>query len=248
MRWVNGRVCSAAWLSQSRDAAHQQLAKRGNGPMLRLLGRASSANVQKVTWALAEMDVPFERTDVGGAFGGNRDAAYLKLNPSGTIPTLVDDSDGAVVWESNTILRFLANRLRWSALYPASADAAARAEVERWMDWQLGTFNSSITPLFQTLVRTPSEQHQPAQIEQHRMRAANAMALLDGVLARSLINRSLFVCGGALTLADIALGPQVRRWFELSIERPELTALARWYAGLCERQAFRNHVLSVPMS
>ncbi len=215
--------------------------------MLKLLGRASSANVQKVAWALAETQVPFERSDVGGAFGGNREAAYLRLNPNGTIPTLMDDSDDAIVWESNTILRFLANRMNWSGLYPAVPDATARAEVERWMDWQLGTFNAGITPLFQALVRTPAERRDPVLIEQHRQRAAAAMVLLDGELARRFIDRGPFICGQALTLADIALGPQVRRWFELPVERPDLAALARWYAGLCKRPAFGAQVLSVPM-
>ena len=216
--------------------------------MLKLLGRATSANVQKVAWALAEMDVAFERTDIGGAFGGNSEAPYLKLNPTGTIPTLVDEGDGAVVWESNTILRFLANRLNWSALYPALPDAAARADVERWMDWQLGTLNPGITPLFQALVRTPAAQQQPTSIEQHRQRTAAAMTLLDGVLARRFADRGPFVCGEAFTLADIALGPQVRRWYELPVLRTELPALARWYEHLTHREAFRTHVLSVPMS
>ena len=216
--------------------------------MLKLLGRASSANVQKVAWALAEMEVPFARSDIGGPFGGNRAADYLRLNPHGTVPTLIDDRDGKVVWESNTILRYLANRMNWSALYPAPSDAPARADVERWMDWQLASLNPAITPLYQSIQRTPPEQRQPALIEQHRQRTVAALASLDAALALGSAAGGEYLCGSGLTLADVALGPQVRRWFDLPVERAPLPALTRWYEQLCERAAFCAQVLAIPMS
>src|SRR5919109_1889390 len=100
--------------------------------MLRVLGRKTSGNVQKVIWLLEEMKQPYQREDYGRQFGNTADAAYLKLNPNGKVPTLVDGD--VVVWESNTILRYLAGKAK-SPLYPA--DAAKRTQVERWMDWQL---------------------------------------------------------------------------------------------------------------
>src|SRR3546814_16534461 len=83
-------------------------------------------------WCAAELGVPVERIDVGGKFGGNKESAYLKLNPNGVVPTLIDRA--TVVWESNTILRYLCNTTP-GTLYPAAAPE--RQEVERWMDWQL---------------------------------------------------------------------------------------------------------------
>ena len=100
--------------------------------MLKVLGRASSSNVQKVMWCLAELALPSERLDVGGAFGGNREEAYLQLNPNGVVPTLIDGDQ--VVWESNTILRYLGNT-RGAGLYPEQPQR--RSDVECWMDWQL---------------------------------------------------------------------------------------------------------------
>ena len=60
--------------------------------MLTVLGRNNSSNVQKVTWCLEELGVPYRREEVGGAFGRNRDARYLAMNPNGLIPTVVFDS------------------------------------------------------------------------------------------------------------------------------------------------------------
>src|ERR1051325_1839171 len=104
--------------------------------MLRVLGRGTSGNVQKVVWLLEELGASYKREDYGRQFNNTADAAYLALNPNGKVPTLVDGD--TVIWESNTILRYLAAKAG-SKFYPA--DPAARSQVERWMDWQLASLN-----------------------------------------------------------------------------------------------------------
>lgn len=201
--------------------------------MLKVLGRASSSNVQKVMWCLAELSLPSERVDVGGAFGGNREETYLRLNPHGVVPTLIDGNH--VVWESNTILRYLGNT-RGESLYPRQP--ARRSEVDCWMDWQLGTLNNGITPLFQSIVRTPVDQRQPEVVEQHRAATARWMSLLDAALAQRE-----FIAGPTLSLADLALGPSVYRWFELQVERPKQPHLQAWYERMAQRPGFLTHVM-----
>lgn len=201
--------------------------------MLKVLGRSSSHNVQKVMWCLAELGLACERVDIGGPYGGNRDAAYLALNPHGVVPTLLDGE--TVVWESNTILRYLCSR-HPGRLYPP--EAVPRSEVERWMDWQLGTLAPAIVPLYQAIVRTLPERRDAGAIEAHRSRTAAAIARLDAALA----DRA-FVAGSALTLADICLGPSAYRWFALPIRRDETPALRRWYETLTQRPAYRDHVM-----
>ena len=58
--------------------------------MLRLLGRKTSGNVQKVLWLLEELQLAYEREDYGRQFGNTGDEEYLRLNPTGKVPTLVD--------------------------------------------------------------------------------------------------------------------------------------------------------------
>src|SRR3546814_640282 len=200
---------------------------------MKVLGRLSSHNVQKVMWCAAELGVPVERIDVGGKFGGNKESAYLKLNPNGVVPTLIDRD--TVVWESNTILRYLCNTTS-GTLYPAAAPE--RSEVERWMDWQLTTLVSGMVPLFQSLVRTPKEQQQPEQIARHRDVSAAAMQIVDARLAHTH-----YLAGDAFTLADICIGPSVYRWFALPIVREEFTGLKRWYDAVARRPAFREQVM-----
>ena len=78
--------------------------------MLRLWGRKSSINVQKVLWCLAELGFHegegFERIDAGLHFGKNDTPDFLKMNPNGLVPILEDRN--LVLWESNTIMRYLA--------------------------------------------------------------------------------------------------------------------------------------------
>jgi glutathione S-transferase len=207
-----------------------------SGSHLTVLGRNTSSNVQKVMWLLAEVGAVCTRVDMGGAYGGNREEAYLKKNPNGVVPTLLHGD--TVVWESNTILRYLANFFSDSSLYPT--EPIARAQVERWMDWQLSTFGPVNTLLYQSIIRTPEPLRQPEAIEKHRLRNAELVTILDGVLSRQK-----FVAGNEFTLADIAIGPLVHRWFNLPVSRPESEYVRYWYDGLSERAPFVEHVRKI---
>ena len=98
--------------------------------MLKIWGRNTSSNVQKVIWALAEMKLPFERIDVGGAFGKTKDPFYLAMNPNSLVPTL-EEEDGFTMWESNSIVRYLAAKYQNRTLDPA--DPKTRARAQMWM-------------------------------------------------------------------------------------------------------------------
>jgi|SRR5579862_1592710 len=199
--------------------------------MFRILGRRTSSNVQKLLWCLAELACPFEQEDYGGPSGKTRDPEYLQLNPNGTVPTLIDDE--VVLWESNTILRYLCNKLDAPTLYPAGV--AERALVERWMDWQLGSVSAPFGTLYRGLVR---EQRSRAELEPALQLAAQMFAILDGVLE----GRS-FVAGDHLTLADIALGPTAYRWLNMDIERDAAPNLRAWHERLALRSSFREYVM-----
>lgn len=203
--------------------------------MIKLWGRANSSNVMKVLWALDELGLAYERVDVGGPFGGTATAEYRAMNPLGLVPSLEDN--GVALFESNTILRYLCNaHAPDSALYPRAA--AARAEVESWMDFQQTALNRPSSTVFLGLVRTPPEQRDHAAIAA----ATKELAGLWGILGRRLAGRA-WVAGAGLTLADIAYGPYIHRWFNLPIEgRPELPDLRAWYDRMLARPGYRHHV------
>src|SRR5712692_5237517 len=201
--------------------------------MLKIWGRATSSNVQKVLWCCAELNIPFDRVDHGGPFGGNRDPEYLKLNPNGLVPTVIDGD--LVMWESNTICRYLAATRKGERLYPR--DPALRTHVERWMDWQLSVVGTPMSGLLFGLVRTAPEARDQAAIE-----AARRRALAAWMIAEDALKNQPYLAGGDLSLAEIVLGTMVYRWFTLPIERPALPALHAWYERLRERPGFKTHI------
>jgi glutathione S-transferase len=201
--------------------------------MLKIWGRATSSNVQKVLWCCAELEIEFERVDVGGPFGGNRDPEYLNMNPNGLVPT-VRDGD-LIMWESNTICRYLATTRGGERLYPR--DPVARTHVERWMDWQLAVIGPPMGQLLMGLVRSSPETRDNAAIEAARRRAASAWNIVE-----EEIKGHPYLAGAELSLAEIVLGTQIYRWFAFPIERPELPNLRGWYDRMRERPGFKKHI------
>ena len=202
--------------------------------MLRILGRADSGNVQKVLWCCAELGLEYERDDVGGKFGGTDTPQYRALNPNGLVPTIVDGD--VVLWESNTIVRYLADRYGDGTLCPM--DPGRRGAAERWMDWQLSTLAPAIGPIFMGLIRTPPEKRNLDAIAAARNAAGRALSILDGCLAEQP-----YVAGPALTIGDIPVGMMTYRWYAMDIERENLPNLKRWYDALRERPGYKLHVM-----
>jgi glutathione S-transferase len=202
--------------------------------MLKILGRNNSSNVQKVLWCCDELGLKYEREDVGGPFGRNRDPEYLALNPNGLVPTIIDGD--FVLWESNTIIRYLAAKHGEGTLYPR--DLQTRAMAERWMDWQLSVVGPAMMPIVVGLIRTPPEKRDQAAIAAARDKLATAMKMLD-----SFLGRSDYVAGASFTVGDIPVGIMTYRWYTFEIKREDFPNLKRWYERLSTRPGFKKHVM-----
>lgn len=204
--------------------------------MIKVLGRLTSSNVQKVVWALDVLGQPFEQENRGGPFGGTKEADYLALNPNATVPTVITD-EGAI-WESNTILRYLANRHGAAHLYPAAP--MARALVDQWLDWQLGQLAPAMRPLYVGLVR---EQRPLAELGKERQAMADLMSLLDRQLSKQA-----HIALDHFTLADIAIAPIVHRWYALNLADQNTVNLRRYYDRIAADALFQKHVAAIKMS
>jgi glutathione S-transferase len=202
--------------------------------MIKIWGRSTSLNVQKVLWCCVELGIAFERIDWGGPFGGNDDPAYLAINPNGRVPTIKDGDK--IVWESNSILRYLCAAHGGARLHPA--DAYRRSEVERWMDWQLASLNPPMTIMLIGYYRTPPDKRDAAALESARKEAMRCWTILERFIAGRR-----YLCGGDLTLADFGNGILAHRWHNYPIERPELPNIKAWYQTLSQRPGFQEHVL-----
>lgn len=202
--------------------------------MLKILGRTSSSNVQKVLWCCAELGLEYQQDDFGREFGGNDTPEFLAMNPNRTVPVIIDD--GLVLWESNAIVRYLAARDGAGTLYPT--EPKARALAERWMDWQLGVLGPAFTPLFHGLVRDPPSRRDHARIAAARDDVEARLEILDRYLGETA-----YVAGDGFSMGDIPLGIYAYRWYEFDIERKRLANLERWYDALTGRWGFETHVM-----
>jgi glutathione S-transferase len=206
--------------------------------MLRLRGRITSVNVQKVVWAADEMGLAYERVDAGGAFGLTHSPEYRAMNPNSLVPVIEDD--GFTLWESNAIARYLAAKHAALALWPENL--RLRADIDRWMDWQATTFTPAMRDAFWQLIRTPADKRDAAALAKSLGDSEKAAAILD----RHLEGRA-FVAGDSFTLADIVNGCAAHRWLLLPCEKAARPNIARWYGALKARPGSRQ-VTSLALS
>ena len=197
--------------------------------MLKVLGRGTSGNVQKVIWLLEELGQPYSREDYGRLFNNTQTEAYLALNPCGKVPTLVDGD--VVVWESNTILRYLCGKLGGTALHPT--DPAARSQVERWMDWQLASLNTPYLGVFKEAKKKEEERGASFGADVKEL-SAQLEILEKGTAGRP------WLAGADFSLADICLGPIVDRILAFPVTLPAIPGVRAWRDKLVARDAYKK--------
>jgi len=201
--------------------------------MLKIYGYATSINVRKVLWACAELGLSFDREDWGGAYRPTSDPQFKALNSAGMVPVISDG--GIIVWESNTIVRYLATSRGRADLLPVQP--AARAQVEQWMDWQCSDFNNSWRVAFQGLVRKNPVFQDPQAIEASLRQFSAMVGIVDAQLGRT----GAYIAGDEFTVADIAIGLSLRRWHSVPVTRPPYPNVERYYELLLARSGFQRY-------
>jgi len=196
----------------------------------KLLGKASSINVRKVAWTCAELGLAFTREDWGSGFRPTEDPAFLALNPNAMVPVLIDGD--FVLWESNSIIRYLANQ-HGAWLYPSSP--RLRARIDQWIDWQATDLNRSWTYAFMGAVRQSADHQDQALIADSWTQWTRNMTILEGQLA----NTGAFVAGDDFSLADIPVGLSVHRWMATPLPHADLPAVSAYYEQMNNREGFR---------
>jgi glutathione S-transferase len=202
--------------------------------MIKIWGRTDSSNVQKVLWCCGELGLEFERVDWGGKFGGNKDTDYLAMNPNGLVPTIKDGD--FLLWESNSIMRYLNEKYGQQRLLPPTPEG--RANANRWMDWQLSVLNPTIVPLFFATIRTPADKRDPKAIQAALEKTTAVWQMVEAQLAKTR-----YLGGEEFSLGDIPAGVWAHRWFSLPIERAKLTHIENWYERLKQRRAYQTHIM-----
>ena len=195
--------------------------------MLRVLGRVTSINVRKVLWALDELGLGYEREDWGMPIRDPKVPEFLALNPNGQVPVLVEN--GFVLWESNAILIYLAERE--GRLLPEQLEL--RALALQWLSWQAAELNPPWGYAVNALIRKTPGYDDPAKVADSMAKWTAKMDILEAALAGA----NTGYIGAGFSIADIALGLSVHRWMSVPAEKKELPAVADYYERLMSREA-----------
>ncbi|CAD6511811.1 glutathione S-transferase family protein [Paraburkholderia metrosideri] len=201
--------------------------------MLQILGKTSSINVRKVLWTCTELGLSFEQEDWGAGFRSPDTAEFRALNPNAMVPVIRDGD--FVLWESNSIIRYLAGRYHGESLYPA--DPYRRARCDQWIDWQASELNRAWSYAFLALVRHSAAHQDPQQIELSCANWSKHMAIVEKQLART----GAFIAGTAFSLADIPIALSINRWLETPLKHDDFPAITAYMTRLGEREGYRTY-------
>ncbi|MEM1113449.1 MAG: glutathione S-transferase family protein [Pseudomonadota bacterium] len=202
---------------------------------MKLLGRTSSLNVQKVLWFLEELEITYAHIELGGRFGGLQNPEFATLNPLKKVPVLVDGEKS--IWESHAILRYLAACYGGGNWYPD--DPYERSLYERWLDWSHVVFQPAFMGTFWGFYRKPPEKRDMEAVNQSLV---DCMACLDVV--NNQLDGSAFLAGPSMSLADIAVGTIMYRLTSQGLDVALPERVGAWYARLCEREGYARWVMS----
>ena len=201
--------------------------------MIQLYGRRNSINVQKVSWALCELNIEFKWHDEHGKFGTVNVENYEKLNPQLIVPTL--DHNGTIINQSNSIVRYLYRK--HTDVYEISK-AEDIAIAEQWMEFQATDLQLNMTPIFWGLVRNPPEDRDQDLIDKNIILLNKKFEIFDNFL-----KGHEYILNNSFGMSDIIMGVATYRYNSLPIERPNLVNLQNWYKKISSRNCFKKNIL-----
>lgn len=202
--------------------------------MIKIYGRANAWNVRKVLFFVEDAGIDYERLDYGRGFAPTNTPEFLALNPNGMVPVLADGE--TTVWESHTIMRYLAAKYAAESYYPTIL--SRRAGVDCWLDWKIAHIAPAMRPLFFRYFLKTGD-FTDRELEEGEAECAKLFTILDRQLAKT----EAYVEGPELTIADCAIGMAVHRWLNLPLKRPDLPHVSRYYRVLSERPSYKKAIL-----
>jgi glutathione S-transferase len=191
---------------------------------------ARTPNGYKISIMLEETGLPYNAVKVDLAKGEQRAPDYLKINPNGKIPAIVERETGQRVFESGAILIYLAEKS--GRFLPA--EAGARLEVLQWLFFQVG----HIGPMLGQLWHFVDLNHEiPYALERYRKETLRLFEVVDRRL-----RETRYLAGGDYSIADIAAWPWLRVHKALGVDAEPFANVRRWIEEIAGRPAVQKGI------
>ncbi len=203
---------------------------------IKIFGRKSSCNVQKVIWLCSELKIDFETKDYGGKYGRTKEEAYKALNPNSTVPLIEDE--GFFLYESNAIIKYLSNKYNYLKL----EDHKMIAKRDQWMDWAGFTLAAPCAIITLNLILLPPEKRDASKVSKAKEQVLSLLKILNNQLGKNQ-----YLLGQEFSLADIPAGCWYNRCLKLDFDLSSFKGISAWGARLSKRKAFQNSIIAAPM-
>jgi glutathione S-transferase len=203
---------------------------------IKIFGRKSSCNVQKVIWLCSELKIDFETKDYGGKYGRTKEEAYKALNPNSTVPLIEDE--GFFLYESNAIIKYLSNKYNYLKL----EDHKMIAKRDQWMDWAGFTLAAPCAIITLNLILLPPEKRDASKVSKAKEQVLSLLKILNNQLGDNQ-----YLLGQEFSLADIPAGCWYNRCLKLDFDLSSFKGISAWGARLSKRKAFQNSIIAAPM-
>ena len=204
--------------------------------MITILGRKSSANVQKVHWICLEGNIKFSSVNIGGKYKGHETEDFKKLNPNSTIPVLVDDN--FTIYESNSILRYISNKFN----ILKNNNIEKEALNSQWIDWSSLVFGIPCAIFTAHSLLLPKEKRNYEIAKEAEKKIYSIFEILEKQLSKQN-----YIIDNNINLADIPIGCWLNRCNILKLDISRFTSLEKWFFKLKERETFNKAVFSAPL-
>ncbi len=199
---------------------------------MKLYGHPWSNAARRVQMLCEELGIAYTYETVALMDGQQYTPEYQKMNPNSKVPVV--DDDGFMLWESQTIMRYLADKHKAHTWYPA--DLKARAQVEQWLDWnqtRLGPEAAKI--MFNTHFAGDNRNEQ--SIEDAKKWLLKILPVLNSVL-----ETRAHLCGEQITLADLAIATNIAYLEACQYDFSAYPAIQPWYQAIKARPSFAKTV------
>lgn len=196
---------------------------------MKLYGHPFSSNARRVHMLCEECSIPYQYETIDLMKGDQFQPSFLELNPNGMVPVI--DDDGFVLWESQAIMRYLANKHGASTWYPS--EPRIRAQIDAWLDWnhtRLGRETEDIV-LNMLILGDKGEKH---KIEESKQALTNILPILEKTLSAHS-----YICGNQPTLVDLAFLPNIAALEMCRQDLSEYTSISAWYNKMKNRKSFQ---------
>jgi glutathione S-transferase len=203
-------------------------------PAMIIYGHPMSQHVRRIQMLCEEISTPYSFQPIALDKGEQYTEEFLEKNPNGKVPVV--DDNGFVLWESHAIMRYIADKNKARKWYPT--EPKARAEVEKWLDWNHTRLNPEVSTIVMNTIIFGDKGDKHA-VEM----AKQSLEKILPVLERTLQSQD-YLSGPEPMISDLSVVSTISHLEMCNCDLSGYPAIDSWYKNLKRRPSFTKTALA----